>query len=128
MGFVASDDHDERRCQVFSKSFCVLGSRQENCNGGPLPGLALHREWVSGVSKTRTLLSDHFLEDAGSSRAELRIKASSEVTWMKAASKGLRNPNAAKPTPTPSTIKVPAELAIIILRHRCAIFKVSTNL
>src|SRR2546426_718902 len=56
------------------------------------------------------------------------MNASSEATWMKAARTGPRSPNAAKPTPTPSTSSVPAKLAMIIRRERRATFNVSTNL
>jgi hypothetical protein len=38
------------------------------------------------------------------------MKVISEETWMKAATRGFRNPNAAKPTPMLSTTSVPRAL------------------
>jgi hypothetical protein len=47
---------------------------------------------------------------------ELRTKANSEVTWIKATGSGFRNPKAAIPTPILSTISVPTK----ILRNNAA--------
>ena len=46
----------------------------------------------------------------GNSLAELRMKASSEETWMKAANNGFSIPTAASAMPMLSTASVPAKL------------------
>jgi hypothetical protein len=56
------------------------------------------------------------------------MKVSSDATWMKAARSGLRKPNAANVTPTPSTAIVPATLKRMMAWVRRAIRIVSTSL
>jgi hypothetical protein len=45
------------------------------------------------------------------------MKVISEETWMKAAKRGFRNPNAAKPTPMLSTTSVPTKFCMIVRRQ-----------
>ena len=67
------------------------------------------------------------LDTAGKSRAELRMNVNSEVTWINAASSGFKKPNAASPTPTASTARVPKKLNWMMPCARRAIRRVSTN-
>ncbi len=55
------------------------------------------------------------------------MKVISEETWMKAARRVFRNPNAAKPTPMLSTTSVPTKFCMIVRRQRRAIERVSTS-
>jgi hypothetical protein len=55
------------------------------------------------------------------------MKAISEETWMKAAKRGFRNPNTAKPTPMLSTTSVRTKFCMIVRRQRRAIERVSTS-
>ena len=54
----------------------------------------------------------------GKSRAEFKMKVSSEATWIKAANSGLNMPNAASPTPMLSTAKVPPKFCMMMRRQR----------
>lgn len=67
-----------------------------------VPSGPRRRADVLGLS---ALAEDHPLR--GNMRVEFRMKVSSELTWMKAASMGLRNPIAARTMPTASTPRVP---------------------
>jgi hypothetical protein len=66
-------------------------------------------------------------EVRGNSLVELRIKANSEVTWMKAASDGFKYPKTDIPTPMQSTTRVPTKFCVMMARQRRATRNVSTN-
>jgi hypothetical protein len=55
------------------------------------------------------------------------MNANSDDTWMKAATRGLRKPNAAIPTPMLSTATVPTKFCMMMRRHRRATRNGSTN-
>ena len=57
--------------------------------------------------------------DPGSKRAELRMKAISEATWMNAANKGLSRPAEASAMPVKSTTTVPMKLAQMMIQLGC---------
>jgi hypothetical protein len=59
---------------------------------------------------TSRLLEALFLDAPDNNLAEFIMNASSDATWMNAASSGFRNPKAASPTPAASTARVPAKL------------------
>ena len=64
--------------------------------------------------------SEAVFSGLGKRRAELRMNTSSETTWIPAASKGLRNPNAASTMPRASTAMVPAKFCQMVPRVRRA--------
>src|SRR5258707_564814 len=55
------------------------------------------------------------------------MKASSDVTWMTAATTGPRRPKALSPTPIPSTTSVPKKFVMMIRRQRRATWTASAN-
>jgi len=82
---------------------------------GNLPEYEARRfERVLSVPIHKIKTHDTLSELRGNNLVELRMKASSEVTWIKAASNGFRNPKAAMPTPILSTTKVPTKFCMMM--------------